>query len=352
MYQKILVPLDGSPLSETALGIALPLAHRHDASVEILHVHATPVLAGVARKYDTRLDAELRDAMNSDQSALAGRSTLESGVPVSAVFLEGDVISTIAEYAERSSPDIAVMTTHGRSGLSKLWLGSVTDAIVRKLKIPVLVVPGTAQNHVTDFSPVMASLNASAKSSANTAQFVAAENALNEVKRDALGAGDAAMFPRVLVPLDGSADAEAVLAAVSALVTPHEVTIALLCVVVPPVFMDADLDIGGGTLAPNMSTSAASEAEAVAYLADVSESLRVVGVNATAHVVVHQNAASAILHFAAASPFDSGNAFDLIALAPNERSTADRLLLGSVTDKVLRASTIPVLLHHHAYRGG
>ena len=151
MYQKILVPLDGSPLSETALGIALPLAHRHGASVDILHVHATPALAGVARTYDTRLDAELRNAMNSDQSALADRCTLESGVLVSAVFLEGEVIATLAEYAERSSPDIVVMTTHGRSGFSKLWLGSVTDAIVRKLKSPVLVVPGSKHNHATDF---------------------------------------------------------------------------------------------------------------------------------------------------------------------------------------------------------
>jgi nucleotide-binding universal stress UspA family protein len=316
MYQRILVPLDGSTLSETALRIALPLARRQRATVEIVHVHELPHLVGLAPMFDTQLDAEVRDSMRSEQRARAQRFSKESGVSVEAVFLEGDVLSALVEYAERTGPDLVVMTTHGRSGLSRLWLGSITDGIARKLRIPVLVTHGEAAGDVEHGSDS--------------------------------GAVDAPMFSRVLVPLDGSANAEAIFPSISALVMPDEVTVALLRVVVAPVQTDPRLKAGVSARSPYLAGIAAAQVEALAYLDDVADSLRAIGIRSTTHVAVHPDPASVILNFASDSPCASGNLVDLIALAPHERTTRDRLLLGSVTDKVLRGATTPVLLHHHA----
>ena len=316
MYRRILVPLDGSTLSETALRMALPLAHRQGATVEIVHVHELPHLLGLAPMFDTQLDAEVRDSMRSEQRALARGLSQESGVSVEAVFLEGDALSALVEYAERTEPDLVVMTTHGRSGLSRLWLGSITDGIARKLRIPVLVTHGEAAG---------------------------------DVERGSVSSAvDAPMFPRVLVPLDGSANAEAIFPSITALVMPDEVTVALLRVVVAPVQTDLRLKAASSTPSTYRAGIDAARVESLAYLDDVAESLRAIGILATTHVVVHPNPASVILNFASDSPFASGNLVDLIALAPHERTTRDRLLLGSVTDKVLRGATTPVLLHHHA----
>lgn len=316
MYQRILVPLDGSTLSEAALRMALPLAHRQGTTVEIVHVHELPHVVGLAPMFDMQLDAEVRDAMRSEQRALARRLSQESGVSVSSVFLEGDALSALVEYAERTGPDLVVMTSHGRSGLSRFWLGSVTDEIARKLRIPVLVMRGEAAGdakHGSDSSAV-----------------------------------DAPMFPRVLVPLDGSANAEAIFPSISAIVMPDEVTVALLRVVVAPVQTDLRLEAPVSAPSAYRAGIAAAQVEALAYLHDVAESLRAISIRSTTHVAVDPNPASVILNFASDSPFASGNLVDLIALAPYERTTRDRLLLGSVTDKVVLGAPTPVLLHHHA----
>ena len=342
MYQRILVPLDGSALSETALRAALPIASRQSASIEIVHVHELRDIVGLAPVFDARLDAEVAKSMRSALRSLAERSSAESGVPVEAVFLEGDILSRLIEYADRSNPDLVVMNTHGRSGLSRFWLGSVTDAIVRKLCIPILVTRTAASDDQSQLEDSTASTSTSASKSEDT------EGGRRDVHR-ALNAQSAPMFPRVLVPLDGSSSAEAVFPSISALVMPDEATLALFSVVSVPVVTGPGLDIGVSTPSPYLADIANAEADALNYLEDVAESLRAIGIQATTHVVVHSNPATAILNFAADSFFASGNLVDLIALAPHERTMGDRLLLGSVTDKVLRGATAPVLLHHDAF---
>ncbi|MEP6905132.1 MAG: universal stress protein [Gemmatimonadales bacterium] len=306
MYQTILVPWDGSALSETAFTMAVPIARRHKARVQIVHVRQPPPLVGLAPMYDTRLDGEQGDRVRTEEQALAERLSKDSGVVVDAEFLEGDILPTLVAYAERTGPDLVVMTTHGRGGLSRLWLGSITDAIVRALHIPILVTRGSTRDTTAD-GPV---------------------------------------FPRVLVPLDGSVEAEAVFPAISALVTPDEATLALLRVVIPLSPSNAQLQIDPFTGPPNTFSIETDTAEASAYLANVAKSLGANGIRATTHVGTSQSVASAILNFASESPNASGNAFDLIVLTPHERPPINRLLLGSVTDKVLRGAEIPVLLLH------
>lgn len=305
MYQTILVPWDGSALSETAFAMAVPIARRHQARVQIVHVREPPLLVGQAPMYDTRLDSEEGKRVRSEEQALAERLSKDSGVVAVAEFLEGDIQPTLVAYAERTSPDLVVMTTHGRGGLSRLWLGSVTDAMVRSLHIPILVTRGSTRDRAAEGGP---------------------------------------MFPRVLVPLDGSVEAEAVFPAISALVTPNEATLALLRVVTPLSPSNAPLPINPFTEPPNTRSIETDTVEASAYLETVATSLGANGIRATTHVATHQSVASAILNFASDGPDASGNAFDLIVLTPHARSPINRLLLGSVSDKVLRGAEIPVLL--------
>lgn len=327
MYQTILVPWDGSTLSETALAVALPLARRQGASVELVHVHQRPALVGLAPMYDTGLDIEQRDSMRSNQRSLAQRVSEEYGVPVQAEILDGDTLPTLVAYTKRTGPDLVVMASHGRGALSRLLLGSVTEGMVRQLHIPVLVTRGGMPDAAT--------------SESGTA---------GAIQNGALA--DTPMFPRVLVPLDGSAAAEAIFPAISAIVMPDEVTLALLRVVTPLSLSvspsNLPLEIGGLAPLPYMADVPDEEAHAAVYLDDVAASLSAIGIRATTHVVVHPNVATAILNFASESPFASGDPVDLIALAPHERTGTERLLLGSVTDKVLRGTAMPVLLHHHA----
>ncbi|MDQ6758466.1 MAG: universal stress protein, partial [Acidobacteriota bacterium] len=208
-----------------------------------------------------------------------------------------------------------VMASHGRGGLSRLWLGSVTDGMVRNLHIPVLVTRGDIPDTDTPAATSASGTNTRAN------------------RESAESSANASMFPRVLVPLDGSANAEAVFPSISAIIMPGEATLALLRVVAPLSPSDLPRAIGGFAPSPYMSNIASEEAQAGAYLADVADSLRAIGIRATIHVVVHPNVATAILNFASESPSASGNLVNLIALAPHERTTTDRLLLGSVTDK-------------------
>jgi nucleotide-binding universal stress UspA family protein len=254
--------------------------------------------------YDTRLDHEEGDRVRSEEQAVAERLSKASGVDVVAEFLRGDIPSTLIAYAERTGPDLVVMSTHGRGGLSRLWLGSVTDAMVRAIHIPILVT--------------------------------------RESTRDPTS--DAPVFPRVLVPLDGSVEAEAVFSAISALITSDESTLALLRVVTPLSPLNAPMLIDPFTEPPNTFRVETDTAGASAYLANIGKSLDANGIRVTTHVVTSQSVAAGILDFAANGPNPSGDAFDLIVLTPHARSPIDRLLLGSVTDKVLRGAEIPVLL--------
>lgn len=316
MYRKILVPWDGSALSETALGTALPIARRHRASVQLVHVHQPPALLGLAPMYDTRLDAEQRDLMMSEQKAMAERVSAESGVKVEAEFLNGEIVQALVAHAERTRPDLIVMTTHGRGGLSRLWLGSITDAMVRRLQIPIVVIRGRTQD-----------------GAAHEERSARSDETAHDSAEHSSGAGSAnvPVFSRVLVPLDGSGEDESFFPAISALVSSDAATLALLTIVTPQ-----------STEAPPQTGHAS------AYLENLAKSLSAIGIRATTHVATHESVASAILNFASEGPFATGNSFDLIVLTPHERTPVNRLLLGSVTDKVLRGAEIPVLLLRRA----
>ena len=92
---------------------------------------------------DPRLDSEIRSAVRHALDALAGRLSARDASEISVTCLDGPIASTLEHYLASSGPDLVVMSTHGAGGLSRLWLGSVADHLVRHSSAPILLVrPG------------------------------------------------------------------------------------------------------------------------------------------------------------------------------------------------------------------
>ncbi|HLH23710.1 MAG TPA: universal stress protein [Chloroflexota bacterium] len=148
MYQRILVPLDGSALSEAALPHAQGLAAKLGASLLLLRVANVSATIMAATGPDTGLVApDLIDEVIDDQEG-EGRTYLEhvserlkaAGCQVSWELVEGSPAHAIIETARKNGCDLIALATHGRSGLVRAVLGSVADAVVRDSHLPVLLI--------------------------------------------------------------------------------------------------------------------------------------------------------------------------------------------------------------------
>lgn len=140
MYTDILVPTDGSTASATAVEHAIDLASHYDATLHVLYVvdvtgySALEVGADVVAN---ALEEEGEDAVGDVISAaeakdIATVSMIEHGTPHRAII----------DYATAEAVDLVVMGTHGRTGVGRFLLGSVTERVVRTSPVPVLTVRG------------------------------------------------------------------------------------------------------------------------------------------------------------------------------------------------------------------
>jgi len=142
-WSKLVVPLDGSPLSELALQQASAIATAGDLNVELVHVlsetsrdpHSGP------RPDDAANEAPDRQAMETYLRDRADAFS-QQGIQVSYRILDGDPRIQILEAAQGSSDTLVVMSTHGRTGLGRMMHGSVADHLVRRSSTPVLLVRG------------------------------------------------------------------------------------------------------------------------------------------------------------------------------------------------------------------
>jgi nucleotide-binding universal stress UspA family protein len=125
MYKRIMVPLDGSELAQSALSHAVELCSALDATLLLFYVR-DPRSGSVeaARRYL----AFVRD----QQSA--------SGVQIEILVGEGSVAAAIIEAAEHERIDLIAMATHGRSGMQRVVYGSVAEQVLRSSSKPILLV--------------------------------------------------------------------------------------------------------------------------------------------------------------------------------------------------------------------
>ena len=144
MYKKILVPLDGSALSEAVLDHVVAIATSCQVP-EVVIIRITRPLDGstwepIDTKVASNLDKALRIKANTYLEKIAA-DLKTKGVKVKVEVLAGDPAEEITKYSKREGIDLIVMSTHGRSGFSRWVFGSVADRVVRHTEVPVLIKP-------------------------------------------------------------------------------------------------------------------------------------------------------------------------------------------------------------------
>ncbi|MGM0605248.1 MAG: universal stress protein [Halobacteriota archaeon] len=140
LYSCILVPTDGSAEGRQAIAHAIELATVHDASVHALYVVNTASYAGLPMESSWEGVDEMLRADATDAVAEVRQLGDRAGIPVETAVVDGTPSKRIVRYAETEGCDLIVMGTHGRGGIDRLLLGSVTEKVVRASKVPVLTV--------------------------------------------------------------------------------------------------------------------------------------------------------------------------------------------------------------------
>ncbi|WP_396612907.1 universal stress protein [Haloferax sp. S1W] len=138
MYDEILLPVDGSPASEQAIPHVFGFAEMYESRVHVLFVADTEhdgvggivggeVLATLEQEGQKLVDGIVERARNRDIDAVG---TVEKGSPHKAIL----------DYIADNDIDVVMMATHGRTGIERVLLGSVTERVVRTSPVPVLTV--------------------------------------------------------------------------------------------------------------------------------------------------------------------------------------------------------------------
>ena len=297
MYNIIMVPTDGSGFDREAIRVALRMAERTDAKVRLVRVLATGSFFGAAPVENMPVSPDVvqseRERVLSELYALEVECKAASTANISVDLHAGPVNDVLQGYARRNNVDLIVMSTHGRSGISRLSLGSVTDSLIRHTTIPVLVV-----------KPPTSYLNPQV----------------------------AQPLKRIVVPLDGSTLAEQILPRVLALAKLEEAEITLLNVLIPQSYSQKEI------VDPSLPWWDKDIAVAQAYLFRIAGKLRRNGVAVTTDIVIGENVASAIGDFA------SREKADLIAIATHGRGGLARMIRGSVADSVMHSSRVSMLV--------
>jgi nucleotide-binding universal stress UspA family protein len=309
MYRSILVPLDGSTFGEHAVPWAATIARRAGAKMTLAHVHepASVLYGEGAVMLSDELDTHARGQKQLYLDHVVGRLYGGAAMTAEARMLEGGVVEAIHEYVNKNHIDLVVMTTHGRGPMGRFWLGSAADKLVRRLNVPLLLVHPAA-----------------------TTPDLTEERAVHHI----------------LIPLDGSELAEGIITPATSLGESMQSDYTLLRVVRPvhptlPYTEGLSVAQMAGEILDRIETLQGEVLkEAQGYLTGVAEKLRARSIGVRTRVAVEEHPASAILQEAGTC------GADLIAIETHGRGGLIRLVLGSVADKVLRGSTIPVLVHH------
>ena len=304
MYDRILVPLDGSPLAEQVLPYVTRISKGLGIPVHLLQIFPSPseqLEDPRHGRYGTGISAGIHDEsidyLNSVLSKTAGmEGTSEAH--------EGDAVSRIIDIADESPASLVAMSTHGRSGVTRWLMGSVTDRVLHAIKNPMLIVRGRHEG---------------------------------EPEPDT-------NLETIIVPVDGSSLAEQVIPHVAALAKGLNLKVTLLRAVATEeefsgVTSYERLEGVVGLHFPSyeeMATEAGNQA--MAYLQGLEETLREQGVASVDHQIVRGGAAHVIVDLAQETPDN------LVAMTTHGRSGPARWAMGSVTDRVVRYSGDPVLV--------
>ncbi len=299
--KHILVPLDRSPLAEQALGAAITIARVYNAKITLTSIVRARGILGPLSQAEEKIKAiRAKDETYLRQvvASLQGR-----GIEAKYTIGIGPFAETLNKIAKEIQADRLIMTTHGRSGLHRLLLGSAVSAVLQHIDIPTILI--RPQAHVDALQPIS--------------------------------------FKKILVPLDGSEFSERILAYVRAIDPSFKSVILLLAV---PEVPEPKLY---GTMADVIEQyRSQAEVKARVYLESIADVLKENGLQVKT-VVTGTNPATTI---AAVSKKERVN---LIMLATHGRGGLDRVFMGHVADRIVQQTTCPIFLlpiHEKRTAGG
>ncbi len=296
MYRTLLVPLDGSDFAEDALPLAKLLARKLGAELHLVHViRPAPDADFKTPQEDLKWREEAREGVEGYLAGLAEEARNE-GVSTLTATLEGRIVPALRDYAAEQDVDLVVLTSHGAGGVRRWWLGSVADGLVRTAEIDLLVV--RPWDDTEDREP------------------------------------SSTRFRHIIVPLDGSELAETALEPAFRLASGFGSRLALVRVVPAPVELTSIYGVSGVEVSGKGHRERVEEAQS--YLDSVAA--RFPEENLEVRVVESSSAAEGVV----TSARDLQG--DLVVLSSHGRGGIERLVLGSVADKVVRSTTRPVLL--------
>jgi len=293
VYERILLPVDGSDDAERAAKRGLELARTHDATAEALHVVDRKALAL------TRTSDEKRRLRERGEAALESVESLasERGQHVTTTLTEGNPAAEISEYAAERDADLVVVGRQGMTGVGRRLLGGVTEQVLSRGDVPVFVVPDDDRDPESDDS-----------------------------------------FSRVLLATDGSDPADRATPHAAALAANYGASVHVLNVVDLQGAGGA-FDVGGleSEFVDRLEERGRDTVDRVA--AEIDATAPDVPIRtAVERTTSHRGAADGIVEYVAE------NGIDLVVMGSQGRSTLKRQLLGSVASTVLRTVDVPVLV--------
>lgn len=295
MFERIMVPLDGSTFGEFALPVGVDVARRADGRIDLVNVNDP--LPAVPEELSR--EASLAEASGRYLEEVSKRVRDVWDGPVDFRVMRGPVVGSLAEVAGELPADLVVMATHGRGPFSRFWLGSVADGLVRQATVPVLLMrPRKGE------TPDLASPPG---------------------------------FGTILLPLDRSEVSMDVVEEAVALGALYDARYHLVTVVHhPSEYVDPYLP-ETATLDAGWIEQAMEESRR--RLLAQAERMEKRGLEAEVTVIEASSPGAGILEVA-----DEVEA-DMIAMGTHGRGGVPRMVLGSVADKVARGSDRPVLLY-------
>ena len=296
MYEAILVPLDGSKTAEKVLPYARYLAGKFKVPVELLAVvDVVEIASHMTSEKVHFLDTIIEDAVQHSTTYLRGVATTIAGTNVRCSVEKGRAEDTIIEKAATDKTMLITMATHGRSGLNRFLLGSIAEKVLRGTVNPLLLIRAG----------------------------------------DEKSQGEA-MLKSIIVPLDGSELAEAVLPIVAEMAKKLDLEVELFRTYHVPYNVYSGDE---GLYAVNYEELLAGlRDEAAEYLEKKAADLKRIGVAKVQCITKEGLAADEIISLGRKTPDN------LIAMSSHGRSGVRRWVLGSVTELVVRHSGDPVLV--------
>ena len=297
MYNKMLIPLDGSKTAEKVLPYARYLAAQFKIPVELLAVidiaeMATHMTAERGRFLDTMVE----DNVRASEIYLRGIAATFKGVTVKNTVVKGRAEDAIIEKGGGYKDTLIAMATHGRSGLNRFLLGSVAEKVLRGAANPLLLVRAT----------------------------------------ETASADGEAIFKTVIVPLDGSEAAESVLPTAADMAKKLGLEVVLFRAYHIPYNAYAG---DGGAYAVNFDELMAGvRDEANEYLQKKVAEMKTLGVERVSGLAKEGFAGDEIIAVGRNTPDG------LIAMSSHGRSGVKRWVLGSVAETVVRHTADPVLV--------